>query len=304
MLDSVTFRNFAFEGIDINILKVYAKNVIDSLILGLKGQKENVISLFDFESMKDDKGNSLNALFAMYGMDCFKREIGVSGSDIKNVNTAQRYWSKLGKLQSVCVAYSEVRDVGVVKTLCIGNSVLFKLMVIRKLFGDIDVTDKKVTTSIKRLTVPKEKKFNDKKSRNVYADLLLGNDKGIHAFCGPKIEMLDSRGNDIEVSFSNSNGMNVDETLFVPVAFLYIVSDIFNALMSQGEYSNGIGSMTNKVEAEVLQFATEYLFSIIGKTRIPALKLYTLNNKEGLVKELAAGQRVFKVGVQEVSIGQ
>ena len=300
MLDSITFRNFAFEGIDINILKVYAKNVIDSLILGLKGQKENVISLFDFESMKDDKGNSLNVLFAMYGMDCFKREIGVSGSDIKNVNTAQRYWSKLGKLQSVCVAYSEVRDVGVVKTLCIGNSVLFKLMVIRKLFGDIDVTDKKVTTSINRLTVPKEKKFNDKKSRNVYADILLGNDKGIHSFCGPKIEFGDSRGNNIEVSFSNSSGMNVDDTLFVPVAFLYLISDIFKALMYQGEYCNGAVNISNNNEAEVLKFALDYLFSILGNTRIPALKLYTLNNKVGLVKELASGQSIKGWGTRSV----
>ena len=69
MLDSITFRNFAFDGVDTNILKVYAKNVIDSLIWGLKGKKENVISLFDFESMKDNNGNSLNALFAMHGME-------------------------------------------------------------------------------------------------------------------------------------------------------------------------------------------------------------------------------------------
>lgn len=300
MLDSVTFRNFAFEGISINILKVYAKNVIDSLIYGLKGNKENVVSLFDFESMKDNNGNSLNALFAMYGMDCFKRDAEVSGSDIKNVNTTQKYWSKLGKLQSVCISYTEVPDAGVVKNLCVGSSVLFKLMVIRKLFGEVDVTDKKVSTSIKRLTVPKEKKFNDKKSRNVYSDLLLGNDKGIHSFCGPKIEIVDSRGNDIEVSFSNYNGINVDETLFVPVAFLYIISDIFNSLMFQGEFSNGIGNMTNRVEAEVLQFATEYLFSIIGKTRIPALKLYSLNNKEGIVKELAAEKSIQDWGKRSV----
>ena len=65
MLNNKTVRNFAFEGVDMNILKVYAKNVADNILNGLRGKTDSITSLFDFAHMKDEKGQSINQLFGM-----------------------------------------------------------------------------------------------------------------------------------------------------------------------------------------------------------------------------------------------
>ena len=53
MFEEKTLRNFAFEGINMEILKVYAKNVVDILLNSLRGKKESLISLLDLEHMRD-----------------------------------------------------------------------------------------------------------------------------------------------------------------------------------------------------------------------------------------------------------
>ena len=301
MLNNVTFRNFAFEGIDKYILKVYAKNVADSLLNGLRGKMELVVGLYDFESMKDEQGRSINDLFAIQGINYFKRDAELSGSDVTEINTSNFYWSKLGKLQSVCLAYNEVPDAPVSKTLCVGSLILFRLMIIRKLFDDItDITDKRVTTAIKRLTVPKLKKLNDKKVRNLYSDLLLGNDKGVHVFCGPKIEFGEAKGNNIELKFSNSLGMNVSDTLIVPIAFMYIIDDLFQMMMNGGKLANGIKGNYSANELEIINYIQPYIVNIIGDKRFNAFNLCSLNNKNGLIKELAAEKEIKGWGKKNV----
>ena len=302
MFEEKTLRNFAFEGINIDILKVYAKNVVDILLNSLRGKKDSLISLLDLEHMMDDKGNSINNLFAMYGMQSFSRDAELCGSDVKNVNSLPLYWSVYGKLQSLCVSYSETSE-GIAKGLCLGNLTLFKIMLFNRFFDDIDVVkDKRVTTAIKRLTVRNQKQFNDTKARNYYTDLLIGNDKGEHIFCGPRMEYesyVSNLNNNATMTFSNSAGMPVNETLFVPLAMLYIISDIFEIIMEHktdgenpSEYATTEGKLCDN-ETEIVNFIKSYVYPILKKSnniRFRAFRLYTLKNKEGLIKELATGK--------------
>ena len=306
MLNNKTVRNFAFEGVDMNILKVYAKNVADNILNGLRGKTDSITSLFDFAHMKDEKGQSINQLFGMYGMQCFSRDSELCGSDVKTVNSTAHYWSKLGKLQSLCLCYSETNE-GISKCLCIGNLTLFKIMLFNKFFDDVeDIKDKRVTTAVKRLTVPKQKKFNDKKSRNLYADLLLGTESGEHIFCGPKMEYesyVSNLNNNSTMTFSNSAGMPVNETLFVPLAMLYIISDIFEVIMEHktdgenpGEYAATEGKLCDN-ELEIVNFIKSYVYPILSKSnniRFRAFRLYTLKNEKGLISELAKGKESLK----------
>lgn len=303
MFDERTIRNFAFEGVNMDILKVYAKNVVDILLNSLRGKRDLIVSLLDLEHMYDDNGNSINKLYAMYGMNSFTRDAELCASDVKNINSLPLYWSVYGKLQSLCMCYSEDEE-GILNTcFCIGNLTLFKIMLFNRFFDDIDVVkDKRVTTAIKRLTVRSQKQFNDTKARNYHTDLLLGNDKGEHTFCGPRMEYdayISNTNNNTKMTFSNSAGMSVKETLFVPLALLYIISDVFEVIMlhsKDARFATIEGKLCDN-EVEVVNYIKGYAYPILAESnniRFRAFKIYTLKNKKGLIKELANGASSLK----------
>ena len=147
---------------------------------------------------------------------------------------------------------------------------------------------------------------NDKKSRNLYADLLLGTESGEHIFCGPKMEYesyVSNLNNNSTMTFSNSAGMPVNETLFVPLAMLYIISDIFEVIMEHktdgenpGEYAATEGKLCDN-ELEIVNFIKNYVYPILAKSnniRFRAFRLYTLKNEKGLISELAKGKESLK----------
>ena len=288
-------RNFAFKGIDPYILSVYANNVASIIISG--GFSDNVQmrrSLFDFYEMKDEKGVSIRQLFAEFGKKVFLNDVDNEGSDVGDLMSQDNYWDIFGRLQGLCVAYTQSDEGIITKSLNIGSSVLFRMLVFNNIFDGFTMNDKKVVNALNRLVVPTKKSIKANKSRNFYADLLLGDDKTKeHVYCGPKIDILDTDDNGLSITFTNSTAINVNNVLYIPLAFLYIIDDIFNAILDGGTLVNCDVSKLPKEEASIIEPVLKEIdacFTDSGQKRFIAVNVYTLKEKKNIISELIDGR--------------
>ena len=296
MLNLSAIRNFAFEGIDPYILSVYANNVASIIISG--GFSDNVNmrrSLFDFYAMKDDNGVSIRQLFVEYGKNVFYNDVKAAGSDIGDLMSQDTYWDIFGRLQGLCVTYTQDESGLITKSLSIGSSILFKMLVFNNIFAGFTMNDKKVVNALNRLVVPTKKSIKANKLRNFYSDLLFGVSNKEHVYCGPKIDILETDNSGLNITFTNSTAINVNEVLYIPLAFLYIIDDVFNAILDGGTLASGNLSNLAKVEKDIMEPVLNDInecFKASNRNKFIMLNVYTLKDKNKLISELIAGTKL------------
>ena len=213
-----------------NAILLQYKQAVQQLIMSCKAD----MSLFDFNSMVV-QGTSIMQGLREYATQSISAMIEQSNSDFV-LHGDTKSMETLGILNGLGVIYyPDEKDSSLInKALCTVNlnvfSSLVKMGAIEGVASGVD--DRKVNTTISRLAIPSKKTINSTKA-NVYKDILFGNKNGVKVYTGPliKFDSVDDNQN-MMLSYTNCNGIPIQSALFVPLAFLFVIEEVFNAIFT------------------------------------------------------------------------
>lgn len=211
--------------------RTYAANVI------IKGTGDR--ALFDFVT---GDGAVIGQMLSQFASQSLSVMVSHSNSDFVAQGSTKAF-RDLGALNGLAVIYyPNEKDPSVInKALGTANVTVFNSLVSMGALSGVtkSVDDKKYNLTVNRLSVPTMKSMKTAKL-NVFKDLLYGKD-GKSLYTGPLFKFEEvSNAQDIQLSYTNSNGIPIDTALFVPLAFYVVIEELFTQQIFQSENVKGM----------------------------------------------------------------
>lgn len=229
MITKAKLKQLAYCAAPESIQRDY-KQAVSELIVSCRGDQ----ALFDFNGIMGN-GGTISQLLSTYAKMSLSTMIAQYNSDFV-IQGSQKALAALGALQGLAIVYypDESDRTVINKAMCTTNINIFNTLVNLNAIDGLTkgAEDRKVGITVNRLTVPTMKAVKGTKA-NVFKDMLYGNKNGELVYTGPlfKFGEVDANQN-IALTYTNCNGIDVNTALFIPLSFYYIIEDIFSEVFT------------------------------------------------------------------------